>query len=1099
MNTSSLILRSLRFHWRTNLGVTLGAALAATVLIGALMVGDSVRYSLTQLTLSRLGGSDFVLVAQERFFAADLAARMGNGRAGHTAALLLLNGVALSPEGDRRVNDVQVVGVGDDFWKLAPEPLAPPLLERGACLINGALADRLRLTEPEGAFVLRLRKPGGLPADLTLATREQDSWSRRMHVVGIQDAGSFGHFTLKVTQSPTPTVFVPLSWLSEQLEIAGRANVLLLQRGDSLETATTLQARLNACWRLDDAGIRLHALADGSIELLSDQVFIAPAVAEAAFGAAADVRPVITYFINRIASGERATPYSFASASGPPRVPDTLQDGEVLVNDWLAEDLGVASGSPVTLSYYAVDMGGRLEEKTETFTVAGIVPTAAVAVEDRSLTPDIPGLSDAENCRDWDPGIPIELNSIRDTDEAYWNAYGPLPKLYLTLAAAERLWRNRFGVYTSLRFHGSPGEPATVAGVIRQALSAQDLGFVIHPAKEAGLAASRDAVDFGQLFIGLSFFLIIAAILLTALLFAFNVQQRAAETGTLRALGFLPRTVSNLLMAEGLILVVAGVAVGGFLALGYNAAILCALQTVWRDAVRTSAFQMHIRPVSLVIGAAAVVLVAVASMAWAIRRQTRATIRELHQHEPPAGTHGPRAARRALLAGTTALLAAGVLAVAVPAGQGREAVGAFFGAGFLVLAGVLALLQGGGELLQAATGRQALNGVRLAIRGTVLRRGRSLSCIALVALGAFLVVAVAANRRGAIQNPSDRASGTGGYALWGETTLPLVHDLNSARGQSRYGLSPEALNGAVFTPLRLREGDDASCLNLNRVATPHLLGADPAQLDRRSAFTFAQLAPGADPAHPWRMLDCDLGPDTVPAIADLSAIVWGLGKAVGDTLTYTDEAGQAFKVKLMAGLAPSIFQGHLIVAERHLVRRFPSLSGARVLLVDAPADHLAQLERMLTMRLTDLGIACTPTAQRLAEFSSVENTYLAIFMVLGGLGILLGSAGLGVVAARTILERRAELALLRAVGFSRRHLRLLVFAEHGVLAVLGIGAGALAAAVAVTPALLAPDAAVPWLGLALTLGLVFAGCLLWIGLAVHAATRGPLIAALRNE
>ncbi len=1100
MTTIRYLLGSLRFHRRTHLGVALGAAVAATVLIGALMVGDSVRYSLTRQTLSRLGGSDFVLVARERFFRSDLAGRLRAEPADRIAAALLLNGVALAPEGDRRVNDVQVVGVDDAFWELAPQPATPPRLEDGACLINDALADSLGLKGAGDALVLRLRKPGGLPADLTLAAREADAWSRRLRVAGVQPPDAFGRFTLKTTQTPPPTVFVARSWLGEQLDLADRANVLLISAGPAGGTAATpdaWQARLDACWRLDDAGLRVEPLPEGRVELRSDQVFIAPAVANAAFRTAAGVSPVITYFVNRIESGGRTTPYSFASAAGPPRVPETLADHEVLINDWLAEDLGVSPGNPLTLAYYAVDAGGRLEERTAAFTVAGIVPTADVAAADRRLTPGIPGLSDTATCRDWDPGIPIDLQSIRDQDEAYWRAYGPLPKLYLARTAAERLWSNRFGVYTALRFPRAAGDAAAVADALRRAVRARDLGFVIQPAKAAGLAASREAVDFGQLFAGLSFFLIAAAVLLTALLFAFNVQQRAEETATLRALGFLPRTLRNLRIAEGLALAVAGTVVGGCLAAGYDAVILRALQTVWREAVRASAFQMHARPVSVVIGATAVVLAAVGSMAWAIRGQMRASIGDLRRREAGAGAR--RAARRSLLAGAGCLLAAAVVAGRVPAGQGQAAVGAFFASGSLVLAGLLALAHGGLGLLQQAGAQRAPGGLRLAIRGVALRPGRSLACIALVALGVFLVLAVAANRRGTVRDPGERSSGTGGYALWGQTTLPLTHDLNSARGRARFGLAAEAAAGAVFTQLRLREGDDASCLNLNRVAAPHLLGVDPAALDQRGAFSFVQMADGADAAHPWRLLDRDLGPDTLPAIADWAVIRWGLGKAVGDTLTYTDDAGRAFQVRLLAGLAPSIFQGHLLVAERRLLERFPSLGGARVLLVDAPSGRIAPLERTLTGRLADLGLACTPTARRLAEFNSVENTYLAIFMLLGGLGVLLGSAGLGVVAARNILERRAELAVLRAVGFRRRHLRKLVFAEHSALALAGIVAGALAAGVAVTPALLSPEVRVPWAGLALTLGAIVAGSLLWIGLAVHVAMRGPVIPALRNE
>jgi ABC-type lipoprotein release transport system permease subunit len=1102
MTTIRYLLSSLRFHRRTHLGVALGAAVAATVLIGALMVGDSVRHSLTRLTLSRLGGSEFVLTARERFFHADLAGRLRAGPADRIAAALLLNGVALAPEGDRRVNDVQVVGVDDAFWGLAPQPTTPPRLEDGVCLINGALADRLGLTGAGGALVLRLRKPGGLPADLTLAAREADTWSRRLRVAGVQTPDAFGHFTLKATQTPPPTVFVPRSWLGAQLDLADRANVLLIRSGSTGGTAATAdvwQARLDACWRLDDAGLRAAPLPDGRAELRSDQVFIPPVIAAAAFQMAPEVAPVTTYLVNRIESGGRTTPYSFASAAGPPRVPETLADGEALINDWLAEDLGASLGSPLTLAYYAVDAGGRLEERTAAFTVAGIVPTAEVAAVDRGLAPAIPGLSDAANCRDWDPGIPIDLQSIRDQDEAYWRDYGPLPKLYLARTAAARLWSNRFGVYTALRFPLAAGDAAVVADALRRAVRARDLGFVIQPAQAAGLAASREAVDFGQLFAGLSFFLIVAAVLLAALLFAFNVQQRADETATLRALGFRPRTLRNLRIAEGLALAVFGTVAGGCLAAGYDAVILRALQTVWREAVRTSVFQMQVRPNSVVIGAAIVVLATVASMAWTIRGQMRATIADLRRREAGASAHARRAARRSLVAGAVCLAVAAGVAAGVPAGQGQAAVGAFFASGSLVLAGLLALVHGGLGLLQQAAARRAPGGLRLAIRGAALRPGRSLACIALVALGVFLVIAVAANRRGTVRDPSERASGTGGYALWGQTTLPLTHDLNGARGRARFGLAAEAAAGAVFTQLRLREGDDASCLNLNRVATPHLLGVDPAAMDRRGACSFVQMADDSDAAHPWRLLERDLGPDTLPAIADWAVIRWGLGKTIGDTLTYTDDAGRPFQVRLMAGLAPSVFQGHLIVAERHLLRRFPSLGGARVLLVDAPSGRIAPLERELTARLADLGFACVPTARRLAEFNSVENTYLAIFMLLGGLGVLLGSAGLGVVAARNILERRAELAVLRAIGFRRRQLRRLVFAEHGALALAGIAAGALAAGVAVTPALLSPEVRVPWGGIAMTLVAIIAGSLLWIGMAVVVAMRGSVIPALRNE
>ena len=73
------------------------------------------------------------------------------------------------------------------------------------------------------------------------------------------------------------------------------------------------------------------------------------------------------------------------------------------------------------------------------------------------------------------------------------------------------------------------------------------------------------------------------------------------------------------------------------------------------------------------------------------------------------------------------------------------------------------------------------------------------------------------------------------------------------------------------------------------------------------------------------------------------------------------------------------------------------------------------------------------TTDRLAEFHRVENTYLSTFQALGGLGLLLGTVGLGAVLLRNALERRRELALLEAVGYRRGHFLLMAVAENTLL------------------------------------------------------------------
>jgi ABC-type antimicrobial peptide transport system permease subunit len=149
--------------------------------------------------------------------------------------------------------------------------------------------------------------------------------------------------------------------------------------------------------------------------------------------------------------------------------------------------------------------------------------------------------------------------------------------------------------------------------------------------------------------------------------------------------------------------------------------------------------------------------------------------------------------------------------------------------------------------------------------------------------------------------------------------------------------------------------------------------------------------------------------------------------------------------------------------------------------------------------MQDVGLELTPTSQRLAQFNAVQNTYLGTFQVLGGLGLLLGSVGLGIVVLRNVLERRGELAVLLAVGFRKPTLQRLLLIENGALLALGLALGVAAAAVAVLPALLSPAAQLPYVSLLLTLGAVLVNGALWTWAATRFALRGNLLAALRNE
>jgi ABC-type antimicrobial peptide transport system permease subunit len=1128
MNTRTLIARSLRFHWRSHLSVVLGAAVATAVLVGALVVGDSVRYSLRRTALARLGATEVAMVAPDRFFRAALAKEMGDGSQAPATSLILVTGVATREDGAARINHVQVLGVDEKFWQMGGT--APLLADDAAdaAVVNERAARRLGVKAGD-TILVRVAKPSALPLDAPLSGETDRTLAMRVTVRAIAGDAEFGRFSLAANQAAPYNVYLPLAWLRKEIGLADRANVLLV--GDtpsgapepmSLTFANTL---LDAAWQPADAEMTLKALPkQNAVELRTRRVFLDPAVSRTGIMTEPGGVAILTYFVNELRVGERATPYSMVSAIGrfvrvetegpysPAASPLTRQvvapsmaDDEVVINEWLAEDLGAKVGDTLEMTYYVAGAGSRLETRTSKFRIRAVVPMDGPA-GDPDLMPDFPGLAEVKSCRDWTPGIPLDLKKIRDKDQAYWEQYRGTPKAFVTLAAGQKMWANRWGDLTAVRFPGgsSPARILELSAAIRHLINPASLGLFFQPVRQQAVAAATgQAIDFGQLFLGLSIFLVAAALILTGLLFAFNVEQRTEETGTLLALGFEPRRVRRMMLVEGGALAVAGGLVGAAAGLAYTRVMLWALATVWQGAVGGADLFFHVSPATLAIGAAAGVIVALAVIWLAVRRQGRTPARELLAAGAEAELRlaVPKRARTWLSAAIAAAGIAGAVILLATMGKarGEAGAGAFFGAGALLLVAFLSLC----HAILATVGQGRINlplsPLGLIVRSASRRGDRSLATIALVACGAFLVIAVGANRRGMDEDARLPSSGTGGFALFGESSFPLFHSLAGAEGRKAYGLPAEVADQIKVVPLRVHEGDEASCLNLNRAQRPRLIGVRPDVPASRGAFTFAETVKHPAGENPWMLLTQKGAADAVPAIADANTIEWSLGKKVGDEIPYTDQFGRTFRLQLVGALAGSILQGSLVIAEDALLERFPSESGYRMFLIDAPPENAAEVSSVLSERLSDQGLAILPTTERLAEFNSVENTYLAIFQALGGLALVLGSAGLGVVVLRNVLERRGELALMRAVGFRAKSVERLVTAEHFGLLAAGLAVGIPAALLAVPPSMRPAGAPFPYLSLGLTLAAVALVGLVWTYLATRLALRGELLAALRNE
>ncbi len=1113
-----LILQSLRYYWQAQLAVALGAAVGAAVLIGALVVGDSVSHSLTRMALARIGQVHLALNAHDRFFSDELARRVSDQLNAPVAPVLHRLGIAATGDGSARANGVNLLGVDQRFWQLAPHDVhdanhdgAPPNPGPGEAAINQRLAQQLNVREGD-RIVIRVEQPGTLPRDMPLASDEDVTIALPVRIIAVIGDEHFGRFSLQANQTPPFNAFVSLPWMQAQISMSGRANMLLAGHGDAAAPPTFPEANraVQLQWRASDAEIELlPARNDTQQELRSRRVFLDAPIQHAAVQIPHDgAVGILTYFVNSLTINDTSTPYSMVAAIGTldddaslpdeyaQLVPPDMHDDEIVINTWLADDLNAAVGDTIVMSYFIIGPQRKLIEVTGTFRVRAIVPIEGLAA-DQQLMPAYPGIADADHCRDWKPGTPIDLDRIRDKDEAYWDDHRGTPKAFITLKAGQRMWANRFGSLTAVRY--VTNQPAAdIERALLAHLEPAQVGLIFTDVRQPALNASAQALDFGALFLALSFFLVVAALLLTALLFVFGVEQRSASIGTMLAVGFQPRQVRRLLLGEGLALSIVGAIIGTGAGLLYTRAVLAALASIWRDAVGTSDIAFHAEPRTIVIGIVSSITVSMLAIAWTLRRQGRQPVRQLLASGASSGAalFTAHRSRFASVIAAICLVAAIAIAAFAPSDSAQAAAGAFFGSGALLMFAGIALSKWWLGRAAAHANTAALSIAAIGARSAARRSGRSLATITLLACGVFLLLAVGAFYRTPVDDPTIRSSGTGGFTLLGEAQLPLLHDLADPRSREELGLDADELTGVDYVPLRVREGDDASCLNLNRAQQPRLLGVEPELLASRGAFDITSVLPQFS-VNDWSILNVALDGDALPAIADQATVQWALQTKLGATIDYIDERGRTFSVQIVGVIADSILQGNLIVAEDRLLERFPSVTGYRMLLIDAPPDRAADVSAALTRALEDVGMQVTPTRDRLAAFNAVNNTYLAIFQALGALGLVLGSVGLGIVVLRNVLERRQELAMLRAVGYRASAIRWLVFSEHTLLLAMGLLVGLLAAAVAVAPTLGAIGGSHLPTGLAIAAVLISG--LLWVYAATTFATQGSPRAALQQE
>ena len=1045
MRISTLLRRNLTWYWRTNLAVLLGVATAAGVLGGALLVGDSVRASLRDLVLRRLGNVQYV-IKSAGFFREELF--------GPAGAVVAITGVVKHQASGRRALAVEIYGVGQDF---SPAPGA------GEVMLSPALASELG-AKPGDTLLHRVEKPSAIPLESLHGRKEDVGKTVRLTL----SASAPREFSLKLQQGDVRAAYVPLARLQRELGEQGKVNTIL-----GAGTAAAAVAALKQRFTLADLGIKVRVLdtchclsVETDSALISDKLAAAADTTAKSLGLSSD--GVLTYLANAIRANGREIPYSVVTAL--PGTPAPAEADGIALNQWAARELSAQRGDAVTLEYYVWKSDGRLHTESAQFRVTGIVPMEGPG-GDRNYAPDYPGITESNSLHDWDPPFPLDLKKVRPSDEQYWKQYRTAPKAFVALARGQQLWGTRFGKLTAVRV--SP-QSSVYAGFLRDALDPLQMGMAVIPVRQQGLAAAHGATDFGEYFVYFSFFLMVSALLLTGLFFRLGVQQRLPEIGVLRALGFSIPQIRRVFLLEGAVLAVVGSALGVGGALAYGAFVLFGLRTWWVGAVGTRLLSLHASGPSLAMGVGAGIVTGLAAIAWTLRRVEPMTPRGLL-----LGDEKRHSARRPLMIGAAAGVGALVLLAAASV-KALDQTAGFFGCGALLL---IAGLSFESAWMNSQSHAPVGSLISLAMRSAAYRPGRSILCIAQIAFATFLIVSV-----DAFQRAGDSA-GTGGFPLMAESALPLIHDPNTPAGREALNIPP--LAGVRFVPFRLRPGDDASCLNLYQPRNPRIL-APPDEFLRGAHFAFEDSTPRA--ANPWLLLESEIPGGVIPAIADANSMTYVLHLEPGKDFVLN---GARFRI--VAALRDSLFQSELLISEKNFLRLFPDVEGYRFFLLDAPPGNAQEVSGALEQSLSDYGFDIQTTESRLAGFHKVENTYLATFRSLGALGLVLGTVGLAAIVLRNVLERRRELALLRAVGYRPARLAALVLGENLLLLLLGLATGTVCALLAVIPAAAQRGGQLPVGSLTMLLGAVLVTGVVASLVATHAALRSPLLEALRSE
>jgi putative ABC transport system permease protein len=169
-------------------------------------------------------------------------------------------------------------------------------------------------------------------------------------------------------------------------------------------------------------------------------------------------------------------------------------------------------------------------------------------------------------------------------------------------------------------------------------------------------------------------------------------------------------------------------------------------------------------------------------------------------------------------------------------------------------------------------------------------------------------------------------------------------------------------------------------------------------------------------------------------------------------------------------------------------------------------EDAKEVARQIEAALLPAGAQAESIKERIDGEQAAFRNFFLLMQAFTGLGLFVGIAAVGVIAFRTVVERRQQIGMLRAIGYRRGTVALSFLLESSFITLLGVAAG-VGLAIWLSYFLITSDEfptseggyAIPWLRIALISAFAIGASLLMTYIPARQASRVPIAEALRYE